>query len=74
MTISSYSKEPVAKCTGAFYCELDAEPLERYRKGGYHPTHLGAKFNDGRYKTVHENGLGWLRNCLAYKRPVVSIY
>ena len=46
-----------AKRTGAFYCEVDAEPLERYRKGGYHPTHLGDTFKDGRYKIIHK--LGW---------------
>jgi hypothetical protein len=57
MTSNSYPKESVAKWTGALYCEVDAEPLERYRKGGYHPTHLGDTFKDGRYKTIHK--LGW---------------
>lgn len=38
-------------------CDVDAEPLERYRKGGYHPTHLGDIFKDGRYKVMHK--LGW---------------
>ena len=42
---------------GALYCEVDAEPLERYRKSGYHPTHLGDIFKDGRYKIMHK--LGW---------------
>ena len=50
-------EDSVAKCTGALYCELDAELLARYRKGGYHPTHLDDTFKDGRYKTVHK--LGW---------------
>ena len=40
-----------------YYCDADAEPLERYRKGGYHPTHLGDVFKDGRYKIMHK--LGW---------------
>lgn len=39
------------------YCEVDAEPLERYRKGGYHPIHLGDTLKDGRYKILHK--LGW---------------
>lgn len=57
MISSSYPKEPVAKWTRALSCKVDAEPLERYRKGGYHPTHLGDTFKDGRYKIVHK--LGW---------------
>ncbi|KAL2054439.1 hypothetical protein ABVK25_005187 [Lepraria finkii] len=57
MTSEHYPKESVAKRTGALYCEVDAEPLERYRKGGYHPTHLGDTFKDGRYKIIHK--LGW---------------
>ena len=43
--------------TGAFYSEADAEPQERYRKGGYHPTHLGDTLKNGRYKIL--NKLGW---------------
>lgn len=39
------------------HCEVDAEPLGLYRKGGYHPTHLGDPFKNGRYKIVHK--LGW---------------
>lgn len=57
MTSPSHPKESVAKWNGALSCEVDAEPLERYRKGGYHPTHLGDTFKDGRYKTIHK--LGW---------------
>ena len=45
------------KRAGALSCEVDAEPLERYRRGGYHPTHLGDIFKDGRYKVIHK--LGW---------------
>ncbi len=42
---------------GALFCDVDAEPLARYRKGGYHPTHLGDMLNNGRYNIVHK--LGW---------------
>ncbi|KAI3109579.1 hypothetical protein CBS147333_5564 [Penicillium roqueforti] len=36
---------------------VDAEPLHRYRKGGYHPVTLGEYLKDGRYKVLHK--LGW---------------
>ena len=38
-------------------CDVDAEPLHRYHKGGYHPVHLGDCLSDGRYKVLHK--LGW---------------
>jgi serine/threonine-protein kinase SRPK3 len=38
-------------------CGLDAEPLHRYRLGGYHPIFLGDLFKDGRYEVMHK--LGW---------------
>ncbi|KAL8838478.1 MAG: hypothetical protein Q9176_005030 [Flavoplaca citrina] len=57
MTFKHDPKESEAKRTRALYCEVDAKPLERYRKGGYHPTHLGDTFKDGRYKVIHK--LGW---------------
>jgi serine/threonine-protein kinase SRPK3 len=38
-------------------CGIDAEPLHRYRVGGYHPIALGDLFKDGRYKVLHK--LGW---------------
>ncbi|KAF2492953.1 kinase-like protein [Lophium mytilinum] len=38
-------------------CGIDAEPLHRYRVGGYHPIALGDLFKDGRYKILHK--LGW---------------
>lgn len=38
-------------------CGIDAEPLNRYRVGGYHPISLGDSFKDGRYKVLHK--LGW---------------
>lgn len=38
-------------------CELDAEPLRRYKAGGYHPLHLGDHFKSNRYEVLHK--LGW---------------
>lgn len=38
-------------------CDVDAEPLHRYRKGGYHPISLGDILKDGRYRILHK--LGW---------------
>jgi hypothetical protein len=38
-------------------CDIDAEPLHRYHKGGYHPVHLGDLLSNGRYKILHK--LGW---------------
>ncbi len=46
-----------AKMNESFYCEVDAEPLERYRKRGYHPTHLGDTLKDGSCEIIHK--LGW---------------
>lgn len=36
---------------------IDAEPLHRYRQGGYHPVTLGEYLKAGRYKVLHK--LGW---------------
>ncbi|KGO64501.1 hypothetical protein PITC_099610 [Penicillium italicum] len=36
---------------------IDAEPLHRYRRGGYHPVTLGECLKAGRYKVLHK--LGW---------------
>ena len=38
-------------------CDIDAEPLHRYKMGGYHPVHLGDRLSNGRYKVLHK--LGW---------------
>lgn len=57
MSSKHHPNEPEAKRIGALHCEVNAEPLERYRKGGYHPTHLGDIFKDGRYKVRHK--LDW---------------
>jgi hypothetical protein len=40
-----------------FGCKIDAEPIHRYQKGGYHPVHLGDVLNDGTYRILHK--LGW---------------
>lgn len=42
--------------TGIYNCNVDAEPVERYRSGGYLPVHLGDVLGH-RYKVVHK--LGW---------------
>jgi hypothetical protein len=34
------------------------EDLETYYVGGYHPTHLGDRYHDGRYEVVHKLGFG----------------
>ncbi len=52
-TVSRYHAV-MAQANIAFYCEVDAEPSERYREGGYHPIHLGDRFKDGRYKIIHK--------------------
>lgn len=44
-------------CPITYTCGIDAEPLHRYRSGGYHPVALGDLFNNGRYKVLHK--LGW---------------
>lgn len=41
----------------AHSCSIDAEPVHRYKAGGYHPIHLGDCLDHGRYKVLHK--LGW---------------
>ncbi len=41
----------------AHTCDVDAEPLHRYRIGGYHPVRLGDVLKAGRYQILHK--LGW---------------
>jgi hypothetical protein len=43
--------------TQAYKCNVDAEPLHRYRPGGYHPLALGDALKNERYKILHK--LGW---------------
>jgi hypothetical protein len=45
----------------------DVEDLGSYCPGGFHPTHIGDQFLDGRYEVVHKLGSGshstvWLAN------------
>ncbi|TIA24803.1 kinase-like protein [Aureobasidium pullulans] len=41
-----------------YACDVEAEPLHRYRSGGYHPVRLGDAFKQGRYKVLHKLGHG----------------
>ncbi|CAJ0549405.1 Ff.00g030180.m01.CDS01 [Fusarium sp. VM40] len=50
---SYHSQMPAQK----YNCYTDAEPLHRYRPGGYHPIALGDALKNGRYKILHK--LGW---------------
>lgn len=34
------------------------EEVEEYRTGGFHPVHLGDKYDGGRYRIVHKLGYG----------------
>lgn len=47
----------IANAVHSLICEVDAEPLERYRPGGYAPVHLNESLKDGRYRIIHK--LGW---------------
>lgn len=40
-----------------YSCTIDAEPLHRYTRGGYHPITLGDFLDNGRYRILHK--LGW---------------
>ncbi|EON65280.1 CMGC/SRPK protein kinase [Coniosporium apollinis CBS 100218] len=41
-----------------YSCTIPAEPLHRYRVGGYHPVYLGDFLKDGRYRIIHKLGFG----------------
>jgi len=41
-----------------FEDEEAVEPVSAYRKGGYHPTHIGDFHQQGRYEIVHKLGHG----------------
>ncbi|KKA16436.1 hypothetical protein T310_9980 [Rasamsonia emersonii CBS 393.64] len=57
---------------------IDAEPLHRYQKGGYHPITLGSFLNNKRYKILHKLGWGgystvWAaRDCRLFKLQLLS--
>ncbi|KAF2223277.1 kinase-like domain-containing protein [Elsinoe ampelina] len=43
--------------TPQYHCDLDEEPVQNYKPGGYHPVQIGDKLGGGRYKVLHK--LGW---------------
>ncbi|KAF4455191.1 hypothetical protein F53441_2429 [Fusarium austroafricanum] len=53
----SASEMELGVVTKIYKCEIDAEPLYRYKPGGYHPLALGDTLKNGRYKVLHK--LGW---------------
>lgn len=36
----------------------DTEDVEKYRPGGFHPVHLGDRYDNGRYRIVYKLGAG----------------
>lgn len=36
----------------------DTEDVERYEPGGFHPVHLGDRYDGGRYRVAHKLGAG----------------
>lgn len=56
-SFASFTTSPHGPDLFSHICTVDAEPLHRYKKGGYHPTGLGDLLKDGRYKILHK--LGW---------------
>lgn len=55
-SISHFSTSP-GRDQHQYSCPIDAEPLDRYRRGSYHPISLGCFLDNGRYKILHK--LGW---------------
>lgn len=41
-----------------YKCDVEAEPIDRYRPGGYHPIELGQVLKNGRSKILHKIGWG----------------
>lgn len=52
------SSDPSPDYETLYWPEDGVENLEGYRAGGYHPTHLGDEFSNGRYEVVHKLGYG----------------
>lgn len=52
-----YSKIPNASPLQYQWVE-GVEDLETYHPGGYHPTHIGDRYQDGRYEIIHKLGFG----------------
>ena len=68
-------RHTAAHTSDAACCDIDAEPLQRYRPGGYHPIRLGDSLKSGRYQILHK--LGWGRYAtvwLAKDHRSVSYY
>ncbi|KAF4551881.1 Protein kinase domain-containing protein 21 [Elsinoe fawcettii] len=58
----------VASISKAQYqCDLDEEPVQNYKPGGYHPVQIGDKLNGGRYKVLHKVGWGGFSTVWAAK-------
>ena len=63
------------KLTRQFVPVEEAEYLEAYTPGGFHPVHLGDRLGDGRYEILHKLGWGgysttWLARDLREHRYV----
>lgn len=57
LSIDYSIKRTMSHASPAYYCEIESEPLERYRPGGYHPVEIGDTFYSGRYRVLQK--LGW---------------
>lgn len=68
-TTSSHCPDPFSHT-----CAIDAEPLHRYKKGGYHPTGRGDLLKDGRYKILHKLGWGSYSTVWAARDQRFDIY
>jgi len=50
--------DPTAYPQSMYQWQEGVENLENYRSGGYHPTHIGDQYRNGRYEVVHKLGYG----------------
>jgi serine/threonine protein kinase len=78
---SRHWRHTAANTSNDAFCDIDAEPIHRYRPGGYHPIHLGDTLKSGRYQVLHKLGWGgyatvWLAkdhrsvsSCGCFKEP-----